>query len=231
MFLKNVWFLKISSIIYLVFCLTLAGIMYFLVFGEISKWEYITSDGNYIDFFNLLGKWWYILPIITITNAIFCPFFVTSIYLHFKYTNKRSFLKYTWFCLFNTFIEDFILLRPIFLILFIIKIWNKNNIVISKNNNYSHLYARSVANGLFIITVIVYFVVFASLNNVEFVGWASFCMIIYVIVPKLVMNSYIDIRFSSVNFTKKWIVLYLTSSFFGIFPYCHYLSKNPSYKN
>lgn len=231
MFKKNYWFLRITSIIYLVFCLILAGITYFIVFGEMSKWGSDTSDGSYIDFFVLLGKWWIVLPIISITNAIFCPFFVASIYLHFKYTNKRAFLKYTWFCLFNTFIEDFILLRPIFLILFIIKIWSKNNTVINKNNNYNHLYDRSIANGLFIVAVIVYFVTFASLNNTEFVGWASFCMVIYVIVPKLVMNSYIDIKFSNMNFTRKWITLYLISSFLGIFPYCYYLIKNPIYIN
>lgn len=224
MFVKNVLFLRISSIIYLFFCLLLAGMMFFVVFGEMGKWENNGSE-NYVNFFKTLGGWWYLLPIISIVNAIFSPIFASSIYLHFKYTNNRKFLKYTWLCLFNTVVGDFILIRPIFLILFIIKIWN-HNLSVNINHDYKHLNTRAMSITVIIMTIIIYFSLASIFKNTEALGWGSFFMIIYGIIPKLVMNSFIDIKFSNLKLSNRWIIIYLTSSFFGIFPYCYYLSKN-----
>ena len=229
MFWKNIWFLRITSIIYLLFCLILAGLAYFVVLGEMIYWV-TAPDGESVNFFDKLGSWSVLFIILSIINTCFSPFFVASIYLHFKYTNNRKFLKYTWFCLFNTFVEDFLLVRPIFLIIFIFKIWNKNNTKINLNNDIKHINTRSIVNFIYIIFLIVYFVTFSLLNNTEAVGWMSFCMIIYIIIPKLVMNSFIDIKFSNNNYSTKWIIIYLIASFFGIFPYCIYLSKNATYK-
>lgn len=227
MFKKNYWFLRILTLFYLSICLYLCIIFYYLLIGMFM--DSVKNPIGNDSIFKSLGKWWLTIPIFSIINGIISPFFVASIYLHFKYTNNRKYLKYTWFCIFNSFLEDFFLIRPIFLIIFMFKIWsrkvtnNENN----SNTSYKHIITRSIFNMIFIIFICIYFITFSLLRNHDAVGYGSMCMIFYGLVPKLVMNSYIDIKFSNENFSNKWITKYLISQFFGIFPYCYYLIKNP----